>query len=236
MYLIIDTSTRHGAVGLWHDDRLARAMAWHARHNHTAELMPAIEAILGQEGLSVSDLQGVAVATGPGGFSALRAGLSVAKGLALGLALPLAGVSSLEASAYPYRDLGYPICALLEAGRDLVAWARFQQSVEGWHRRTQDRITPAETLLSARGRHTLFCGEGVAAYGRRLAEAMGARAHLAQEPNPLARLMGVATLGALRLAAGDHDSLASLQPHYLRAPSITTPRTPHPIRYGSPGR
>ena len=236
MYLIIDTTTRHGAVGLWRDGYLVRSASWHARHNHTAELMPAIDAALAHEEAEVSDLQGVAVATGPGGFSALRAGLSVAKGLALGLPLPVVGISSLEASAYPHRDLGYPVCALLESGRGLVAWARFQQTSQGWRRRTPDRITDEDTLLSARGRHTLFCGEGVAAYSHRLMEALGARAHLVQEPAPLGRLLGLAALGAARLEAGEHDRAASLQPHYLRAPGITTPKPPRPVKYGGRAR
>ena len=173
------------------------------------------------------------MATGPGGFSALRAGLSVVKGLAFALSLPVVGVSTLEASAYPYRDLGYPICALLEAGRSLVAWARFQQTAQGWRRRTPDRVTASEALLGATGRHTLFCGEGLPLHRERLAEAMGARAHFAQEPAPPLRVLGLALLGAARLDAGESDRLASLQPRYLRAPGITRPREPRPVRRGA---
>ena len=101
MYLVIDTSTRHGAIGLWRDGTLARAMAWRSPGNHTAELMPAVESALAQEGCAASDLRGIVVATGPGAFSALTAGMSVAKGLAFPLGKNLVGVSTLEETAYP---------------------------------------------------------------------------------------------------------------------------------------
>ena len=233
MYLIIDTSTRYGAVALWRDGVLARAAEWHSEHSHTAELMPSIDTLFSQAGESVEGLRGIALAIGPGGFSTLRAGMGVAKGLSFATGVPLVGVSSLEASAYPYRRAGYPVCALLEAGRDLVAWARFQQVGETWRRRTPDRVTPVEVLLQARGRHTLFCGEGVAAYTARLQDALGQRAHMVYQPFPLDRLQGVAALGVARLEAGESDPVAGLQPRYLRPPGITQPRPARAVRYGA---
>ena len=131
MYLVIDTSTHNGAVGLWRGDGLARTTAWSTRNNHTAELMPAVQGLLDAEHAAPADLTGVIAARGPGGFSALRAGLAVAKGLAFAVSAPLAGVSTLEATAYAFRGAGLPVCPLISAGRDLVAWARFQQTGRG---------------------------------------------------------------------------------------------------------
>ena len=233
MYLIIDTPTKHGAVGIWRKGALTRQLSWRSDHNHTAELMPAIESLLSQERLAPTDIQGIAVTSGPGGFGALRAGMSVAKGLAFSLGVPLVGISALEASAYPYREVGYPVCSLLEAGRGQVAWARFQQTTSGWRRRTPDRVTPDQALLQATGRHTLFCGEGVATYAQRLREAIGRRAHLAPQTALTDRLHGAAAIGSARLDAGEADPLAALQPRYLRQPGITPPRQPQPVRYGT---
>ncbi len=236
MHLIIDTSTRYGAVALWRDGVFVRAAEWRSEHSHTAELMPSIDALLSQAGESVGGLRGIALAIGPGGFSTLRAGMAVAKGLCFATGVPLVGVSSLEASAYPYRSTGYPVCALLEAGRDLVAWARFQQMDETWRRRTPDRVTPVAELLQGRGRHTLFCGEGVAAYAARLRDALGQRAHMTHQPFPLDRLLGVALLGVARLEAGESDPVAGLQPRYLRPPGITQPRPARAVRHGASAR
>jgi tRNA threonylcarbamoyladenosine biosynthesis protein TsaB len=231
MYLLIDTSTRYGAVGLYADGKLARTQTWSSRNNHTAELMPAVEALLAAGGVRPAELAGIAVAQGPGGFSALRAGLGVAKGLAFANGTPIAGVSTLETSAYPHRGLGMPVCALIDAGRDLVAWARFQQIASGWVRRSPDRVTDVAGMLAARGRHTLFCGEGLAGHAEQVRDALAGRAHLVEEPAPLTRLGGLAELGVARLVAGG-DSLAALRPRYLRAPRITQPRPPRSVRYG----
>ena len=78
-YLIIDTSANHGSVAVWAEGELRRVLNWSSRHNHTSDLVPAIERVVGDSGLTVSDVAGIAVATGPGGFSALRAGLGAAK-------------------------------------------------------------------------------------------------------------------------------------------------------------
>ena len=233
MYLAIDTSTKYGGVALWAEGGVLRKAAWHSMHSHTAELMPAIQELLKGVGVAVSALEGIAVATGPGGFSTLRAGLSVAKGLAFPLRLPVVGVSTLEASAYPYREASYIICPILESGRTLVAWARFQSKQGALHRLTPDRVTEAPALLALTGRHTLFCGEGAAAYRELLQEALGGRAHFAEEADPSSRLSGLVEVGVARLAAGESDPLAGLQPHYLRAPGITAPRPPRPVKYGA---
>jgi tRNA threonylcarbamoyladenosine biosynthesis protein TsaB len=228
VYLIIDTSTHNGAVGLWREGVLFRTVAWSSRNNHTAELMPAVDALLGTASAVPGGLAGLIVARGPGGFSALRAGFGVAKGLAFSVSLPIAGISSLEATAYPFGGLGMPVCPLIGAGRGLVAWARFQRTDAAWLRRTPDRVTSIEALLAARGRHMLFCGEATHALAEDLREAMGDRAHIVEPHSPGLRLEGLAALGAARLDNGDADPIASLRPHYLRAPSIGQPRVPQP--------
>jgi tRNA threonylcarbamoyladenosine biosynthesis protein TsaB len=233
LYLAIDTSTRFGAVALWSEGALVRTHSWFSRHNHTSALMPAIEAALDASGVRVRDLTGIIVAQGPGGFSALRSGLGAAKGLAFAASLPLVGISTVEASAYPHRGAGMPVCALIESGRGIVGWARFHlsESEKGavWVRRTPDRVTPLEGMLSRRGRHTLFCGEGVATHADLIIKALGTKAHLAIDPAPLSRISGVAELGARRLDAGESDPVSSLAPRYLRSPSITVANPPKAI-------
>ena len=232
MYLAIDTTTKYAGVALWADGSMLRSATWHSTHSHTAELMPAVQELLSGAGVAVSSLEGVIVATGPGGFSTLRAGLSVAKGLAFSLSLPVVGVSTLEASAYPYRKASRIICPILESGRSLVAWARFQPKQGALHRLTPDRITEPPALLALTGRHILFCGEGAPAYRDQLEESLGHRAHFVESDEPSSRLPGLVEVGAARLVAGQSDPLAGLQPHYLRAPTTSTPRPPRLVKYG----
>lgn len=217
MILLLDTATRNGAAGLW-DDGLVRSETWRSPGSHTAELLPAVARLLEAEHLAPRMLDGVAVVSGPGGFSALRAGLGVAKGLALGLGCPVVGVSSLAATAAPYRARGLTVCAVLEAGRGTVAWARY-----GAGRAYRERITPVEELLTLSAKRLVFCGEGALTHREAIETAYGERAVLVAH-EPVARLAGLGTLGAARLATGEADDAASLEPRYLRAPSITPPR------------
>lgn len=235
LHLIIDTSTRHGAVGLHDGAAMIRSEAWLSRHNHTAELLPAIDHLLAAQGATVDLLRGIAVARGPGGFSALRAGLGVAKGFAFARGIPLVGVSTLEATAYPLRDVGLPICALLEAGQGAVAWARFEQRAGGWRRATPERVTPLDRMLGKGGRRLLFCGEGASRYRGEIEAVAGARARFV-DGAPHMRLRGVAELGVARLARGESDAVASLEPRYLRPPGITPAKATTAVKLGAAPR
>ena len=64
---------------------------------HSRTLMPIVEAMLKNTGLTVQDCDAIAVAAGPGSFTGLRIGVAAAKGLAWAAQRPCAGVSTLEA-------------------------------------------------------------------------------------------------------------------------------------------
>ena len=222
-YLAIDTSTRYGAVGLWRGGGLARAAFWRSRNNHTAELMPAIERLAAEEGVAPPDLSGVAVAVGPGGFSALRTGIGVAQGFAAARGLPVAGVSALEASAHPYRAAAERVCAVLPAGRGAVAWAAYEASGGEWQAVADEQVSEDADFVAAQSGRELFCGEGLAEVADALRERFGSGARIVGETAPLPRLGGVAALGAALLDAGE-TGLGPV-PRYLRPPRITPPRS-----------
>ena len=224
MYLIIDSTTRAGAVGLWRPGAGLRASrTWESTHNHTAELAPAIDAILVEAGLSPAGIAAIGVGTGPGGFSALRAGLGVAKGMAFSLGVPIAGVDTLEAAAYPFRGDAATICALLPAGRELVAWALFRSEAGGWSRISDDQVTALDDVLEAVDRGALFVGEAAGAARDTIGARLGDRAAFAEDDGPLVRLSGVAELAVARLERGESSPIAALQPNYVRPPSIGAP-------------
>ncbi len=233
MYLIIDSTTRAGAVGLWQPGAGLRASrTWESTHNHTAELAPAIDAILVEAGLSPTSIAGIGVGIGPGGFSALRAGLGVAKGLAFSLGVPIAGVDTLEAAAYPFRTDAATICALLPAGRELVAWAMFQSEAGSWARISDDQVTALEDVLDAVDRGALFVGEAATAARDAIAARLGNRAAFADSDGLLVRLAGVAELALAQLERRESSPIAALQPNYVRPPSIGAPGGPRRVKHG----
>ena len=224
MLLALDTSTRYGGVALAHEDRVVASHTWYSKYNHTAELMPAVVQILERGDLKASDWDGVVVALGPGGFSALRVGISVAKGLALVAKKPIIGVGTLDLEAHPYIGSGAPVCALLEAGREECATALF--GPDGVRLR-EDRVCNVENLLAEIEAEVsgpaIFCGEGVIPWRAQIASRLGENAQIVR-PTPAARVWALAVVGQERLAAGELDDLTMLQPEYLRMPSIGVPK------------
>ena len=220
MLLSIDTSTRYAGVAVSNDAGVLSIRCWFSKLNHTAELMPTVSSLLREQGATPAGLTGISVALGPGGFSALRVGVSAAKGLALALGIPLVGIGTLDLEAFPFLGSGLPVCAWLDAGRREVATACFNGD---GRRSREDLIRPPDELLDGITEKTIICGEGVTQWTGLVATTLGDRAVLTQ-PNPMGRTWSLAQLGSRRLAAGEVDDLASLQPYYLRMPSIGGPK------------
>ncbi len=221
MLLAIDTSTRYAGVALADDQRVIDVQAWHSTVNHTTELMPSVAALLGRRGLKPASLDGVAVALGPGGFSALRVGISAAKGMALAARLPLAGVGTLDLEAFPFLGSGLPVCPMLDAGRGEVASAGI--GPDGARLREDSICLPAE-LLDSVAEATLFCGEGAGPHAELIKKRLGPRSMVVTWQGPASRLNALVEIARQRLANGEPDDLAALQPYYLRMPSIGAPK------------
>jgi tRNA threonylcarbamoyladenosine biosynthesis protein TsaB len=216
MLLAIDTSTMETGLALY-DAGGARAEAvWRSGRNHTAQLLPQLDLLLRHAGVERADLRAVAVALGPGSWSGVRVGMSVAKGLALAGGLALLGVGTLDALAYQHGRPRLPVYPLVRLGRERFATARFDG--EGGARQEPDRnITLAELCAEVEGR-AVFCGDLDAAVQAELRRGLGQRAIF---PGPAAGLRRPAFLAELawrRHAAGERDDLVALEPIYLGEP------------------
>ncbi len=97
--LCIDTASAHGMVVVARDDGATAAERWQSAGRHGENLFRYMEAALGEAGVSREEITLIGVSIGPGGFTSLRVGLATAKGLALGLGLPIVGVSELRVVA-----------------------------------------------------------------------------------------------------------------------------------------
>ena len=118
MELSIDTSTRYASVGLSLGGETLAERTWRSERNHSVELVPTIRELMARVGVEMADLNAVFSAKGPGGFSALRVGMSTAKALATALSIPLFAVNSLDIEAHQYLGLNAPVCAIITAGRN----------------------------------------------------------------------------------------------------------------------
>lgn len=127
----IDTSADLVSVALARIDSSANAstsdaeLMWPAARNQTTTLLHQIDHLLNLCGIESDAIAAVAVAIGPGGFNALRVGMSVAKGFAFAYGVPIVGIGTLDAVAYPFARWGMPIRAFVPAGRGRVVYGDY---------------------------------------------------------------------------------------------------------------
>ena len=229
MYLAIDTSTETASLALVQESQVLAELTWSCQQNHSVELMPSIDRLLEQTGSSLKSLSGVIVARGPGSFNGLRVGVSTAKGLAFSLGVPLVGISTLEAAAYQYAEIGLPVCPIFNAGRGEIAAAIYQRKGNQWRQIIAQHITTVDSLCSQITGKTIFCGEATLAILEQIKDKLGQKAIIPPMVSRLRRAGFLAELGVKRLEAGDCENPATLQPIYLRRPAITQSKYSTPI-------
>jgi tRNA threonylcarbamoyladenosine biosynthesis protein TsaB len=222
MQIAIDTSTDFAGLALVQDCDIVTEMTWHCGLNHTVELYPRLDFLLSRSGLDIKNADCIFVARGPGSFNGLRVGVGAAKGLALGLGIPIIGIGTLDSTAYQHAASGLPICAVQNAGREEIAVAVYQQKPrKGWTKLSAEHLTTVDALASEIRQETLFCGDINPATRERIKKLLRKKAVLPPFSLKVRSAVFLAELGRLRLLKSDFDNLAALQPIYLRRPPIT---------------
>lgn len=227
MELTVDTSSKTAGIALSHKGELLIELNWQSTQNHTVELLPNLAYLLHQVKIEPNSIEAIIVAKGPGSFNALRVGISIAKGLAFSLNIPLLGISTLEAEAYPFAYTGLPLCPIHNAGHEKIATALYQQKYNEWQCLEVEHLTTLDNLCQRIHRKTLFCGEIPALMASDLQRTLKRQAII-----PLTlrstRTNSLSILGWQRLLKGERDDPSTLQPLYLRPPHITKPRKSFP--------
>lgn len=221
--LSLDTSTNHSGIALSEQGVPFAEYSWVSRFNHTVELLPAIDMLITHHRRNRQDIGAVFVALGPGGFSSLRVGLSTAKGLALALDIPIVGIGTMLVEATPYAWQSLPIRPVMDGGRGEFATALFKADAGQLKQLETERVVPFEELAQSFTESTLVCGEHAPAVIERLREKVGDKAVF---PGAGVRSPGhLATLAWRKLSSGYRDDINTLEPIYMRAPSITAKKT-----------
>lgn len=129
MLLAIDTSGSFCSAVLFDRKRmLVRAQrSDDIGRGHAEHLMPMLEDLIREAGLSWADIHHIVSVTGPGSFTGVRVGIATAKGLALGLAVNCSGVSTFQAFAHQIRT-DRPLAVLLDAKRSELWFQVFDEN------------------------------------------------------------------------------------------------------------
>jgi tRNA threonylcarbamoyladenosine biosynthesis protein TsaB len=143
----IDTSGKTASVALCNENTVLAQTTVLTKLTHSQVIMPLCEAVLKNAGEKLENIDGIAVADGPGSYTGLRIGISVVKAMSFALNKGCTGVSTLEALAYNFKGIKAVVCAVMHARLNLVYAAFFESDGEKIIRLTTDRIISDEELL-----------------------------------------------------------------------------------------
>lgn len=215
--LALESSARAASCAVLADGE-PLASAWQATGlTHSRTLLPMVEDMLANSELTLADMDGLAVAAGPGSFTGLRIGVSAVKGLAWALDKPCVPVSTLEAMAWPLAHLEGVIVCAMDARRQQIYNAVFRAEGGALTRLREDRAVSLEEaaadLAGLDGPLTVV-GDGAGLCGAFLRE-RGIPCALAPAHLRLQSAVGVG-MAACRRWPQSAVSAQELAPVYLR--------------------
>lgn len=111
--LAIDTSNKIASVSIFENNNLLNEKFSDDQKTHSEKLLPIIDELLKEEGLSISDIDMFVVSVGPGSFTGIRIGVSTVKGMAQALNKKVIAVTSLEGLIEMADNKN--ICAIINA-------------------------------------------------------------------------------------------------------------------------
>ena len=200
--LAIESSGKTAGTALFADGTVISEYYQNAKQTHSVTLLPMISDMLKNAGLSLSDLDAVAVSAGPGSFTGLRIGAATAKGLCLALEKPLIAVPTLDSMIYGCGECRRTVIPIMDARRNQVYTKYAGKTM----------ACDIGELLALIHEPVLFVGDAIPVYRERI-EAAGvdfafAPAHLNRQR--------AAAVAAWAAAFGTPEDADAFAPEYLR--------------------
>jgi tRNA threonylcarbamoyladenosine biosynthesis protein TsaB len=257
LLLAFDTSTRQASITLCSESAVLSEYTWFAGNNHSVDLLDHLQRMIAEQQITLQQLSAVAVALGPGSFNGVRVALATAKALAFSLQKPLVGISTLEIIAAQQRHWHGPVCALVEAGRSelYAAFYRFDEhisadgsvSYQSKHLSEYLLFSPEQLAIYLQEHEStwfvtddkqekpriLFCGEISAISQQALLQYLPGQCLFMNALQSTRHASVLAQLALQRVHDGLEDDPLTLEPLYVRRPSITTSTRKQPLLRGT---
>ncbi|MFJ3390640.1 MULTISPECIES: tRNA (adenosine(37)-N6)-threonylcarbamoyltransferase complex dimerization subunit type 1 TsaB [Lysinibacillus] len=216
IWLGIETANAPLSIAVIKDGKVIAEIVQNIKLTHSAGAMPAIEEVLAKAGIKPSELDAIAVSEGPGSYTGVRIGVTLAKTLAWTLKKPLVGISSLKSLAANAALYDGFICPIFDARRGNVYTAVYkgcglETIIEDYH----DHIDGLLERLQALEAPVLFVGADVDVFWHKIVEVMGERAQRTQFSNDLPRASETIRL-ATKMELPSVDAVHHFIPQYKR--------------------
>lgn len=176
IWLGIDTANTPLSVAIVKDGEVITEENTSTKVNHSLRAMPAIEEAFKRANMTPDQIDCIAVSEGPGSYTGVRIGVTIAKTLAWTLQKPLIGVSSLQALAMNAQLHEGLVCPLFDARRNHVYAGLYEITKGHLHAQMEDQHLSIEALLTRvkeLNRPVLFVGKDVSMYQELITEQLG---------------------------------------------------------------
>ena len=238
--LALDTATENCSVALMIDTTL-QTREVEMERGHAERILPMIDELLAEAGITLKDLDAIAFGRGPGSFTGVRLGSTVTQGLAFGAGLKVVPISDLQAVAQrvidadptadssgslPDSPTSTPTRILVcnDARMSEVYWACYERGPDGLARlEGEERVSkPTEVKLPTGWVTAAAAGRGFKAYGEALRVAVPSvpfalNAQVSPDPiHYLPRATEIARLAMPAVRAGRLLNAEEALPVYLR--------------------
>lgn len=223
LLLSIDTSIRGCSVAVHNDTGLLAAYDLFTDKSSSAMLTSLMRDSVTHAGFSLSDIDAIVVAKGPGSYTGLRVGVSTAKGLCYALDKPLIAINTLQAMALQLAPFfpGHLFCPMIDARR-MEVYAAVLDDNNAFIQETQAVImneNSFENLLA--DQKVVFFGDG-AAKCKPILEKHSNAVFPAIDIKPSAKTVG--QLGSIAFQNGQFEDVAAFEPYYLKDFMSPAPR------------
>lgn len=215
----LDTATSGCSAALWDDGRVLARRSEPMARGQAEALVPMAAAVLADAGVAFAALDRIAVTVGPGAFTGLRIALAAARGFALGIGVPVAGVTSFAAVAHgiaPEERAGRPLLVAVDSRRAEPYLQRFGPDLEPVG---EPAMLSADAVAGWLAGWTdgplLVAGDGAGSL----------RAALAGRPGTaFAGGSGIPDAAVVAALGARGDAGLAPRPLYIRPPDVTMPR------------
>ena len=231
----IDTSGYANAVGVTDGGQVLADFTFEARADSLQKIMANIDSTLKSARLTLEDIDGFGVGLGPGSWTGIRVGVTVAKILAYCTSKPVAGVPTLEVLAYGTGNSETPVCAIISTGAGDTVYAAFYRTRNGEVARDGDYYVGDIAGLARMVKEpTVLIGAEAMSYGELICRE-GSLGSSIKAIEGVPRGAVVAILAARRLERGESDDVLSLTPLYLKESTARAFRNRYKVRAQSKG-
>lgn len=217
--LSIDSSTSSASCAVIEDNKLLGEITLNDKKQHSVILMPLIDSLLNNLKLTITDIDGFAVSSGPGSFTGLRIGIATVKGLSDATQKPFIGVSTLDALAFNLAYTDGIVCPIIDALRDNVYTALYSFKDGELNKLTDYMAIHIDELISIleekNSNSVSFIGDAIPKFKDKLSASFS-NVYFAPNHLNLARASSLGELALSSLKNGIYDNSLTFAPIYLR--------------------